>query len=269
MQRKSIFMVLSLIVLAGGVIFFAAATSQAVSAASLAQTSGTVLATTLRSDGPGGRGCGGVSDQELATALGITVDELNTATQKAGEEALKQAVTKGLITQAQADELNANGSAFPFGNRWEGWLSENGIDYNALLANALGITVEKLQSAYDAAFTAKIDQAVTDGNLTQAEADLMKGQYALQGNATFQSTMKSAYETALKQAVTDGVITQAQADQILTNSAGMNPGGFMMGPGGRHGMGGFDGRPEGFEGRGHRGGEMPMGPFTPEATTTP
>ncbi len=52
----------------------------------------------LRGDMPGGHA------ELLANALGITVDELDTAQQAAAAAALKQAVTDGFITQAQADQ---------------------------------------------------------------------------------------------------------------------------------------------------------------------
>jgi polyhydroxyalkanoate synthesis regulator phasin len=185
-------------------------------------------------------GLGGYTSEDLANALGITVDELSTAQQNAYAAALKQAVEQGLITQAQADQLSANGSAFPFGGRWDAWLSQNGIDFNALLADALGITVDKLEAAYTQAYNARIDQAVADGNLTQEQADLMKGQRAVYADKTFQASMQTAFEDAVKQAVSDSVITQAQADLILQNQAGMGfggPGGF----GGAHGFGPLDG----------------------------
>ena len=205
----------------------------------------------------GGHGLpGGVDNEELAAALGITVDQLNTAYQNAFNAGIDQAVAKGLITQAQADELRSNGSAFPFGGRWSGWLSQNGIDYNALLADALKISVEELQAAKDKAYNARIDQAVTDGYLTQEQADLLKGEYALRNNDSFQSSMKSAFEAAVNQAVSAGVITQAQADAILSklNTSGSRiwlggPG--MEGPGfGGHGGrgGGHHGGWEGFPG---------------------
>ena len=55
------------------------------------------------------------------------------------------------------------------------------IDYQALLAEALGITVEELQAAEQQAYSAALDQAVTNGDLTQDEADLMLAQQALKG----------------------------------------------------------------------------------------
>jgi hypothetical protein len=88
-----------------------------------------------------------------------------------------------------------------------------------------------------------LDTAVTNGSITQAQADQAKGSYALENNAKFQASMKSAYEAAVNQAVADGVITQAQADLILKNSNALHFGG----------MGGFGG-PGGFGGRGGHGG---------------
>src|SRR4030042_4760691 len=160
----------------------------------------------------------GYSNEDLATALGITVDELNTAYQNAYSAALEQAVSQGLITQAQADELTTNGNVFPFGNRWGGWLTQNGLDFDTLLADELGISVNELKAAYQTAYYTKMHQQVTDGNLTQEQADLMKGQYALSNDSTFQTSMKSAYIDAVNQAVASGMITQAQADQILSKS---------------------------------------------------
>jgi polyhydroxyalkanoate synthesis regulator phasin len=190
-----------------------------------------------------GRGFGGAYNNEyLADALGITVDELNAAIQEAKQAALDQAVKDGLITQAQADEITSRGTALPFAGRWDNWLSRNGIDFNAFLAGALGISVEDLQAAYAEAYSARIDQAVTDGRLTQEQADLMKGRYALFTSEKFQSSLQSAFEEAVSQAVSDGVITQAQADQILENQKGFGLDGFR-------GFDGFDGM-----GRGHGGG---------------
>ncbi len=183
---------------------------------------------------------GGYTKEQLATALGITTDALNTAYQNAYAVALKDAVSKGLITQTQADQLTTNGNVFPFGNQWDSWLTQNGIDFNTYLAQALNISVDQLKAAYQTAYDANIDLAVTNGNLTQTQADLMKGQYALYNDSTFQSSMKSAYTAAVNQAVASGVITQAQADQILANSSNLFTRGMFgfAGRGGGHGHGG-------------------------------
>jgi hypothetical protein len=205
-------------------------------------------------------GKGGTSNEDLANALGITTDELTAAYTQANEAALKQAVEAGLITQAQADELGANGQAFPFGGRWSGWMQQNGIDFEALLADALGISSDELQTAYATAYNTRIDQAVTDGNLTQEQADLMKGRYALSHSESFQTAMQSAYEAAVQQAVSDGVITQAQADLILQRDA--NGMGFPGMDGGR-GFPGMDG------GRGHHRGGWEGAPANPSAPAAP
>jgi polyhydroxyalkanoate synthesis regulator phasin len=194
-----------------------------------------------------GRGIGGYSEEDLANALGISVDELTAAKSQAKEAVLAQAVEKGLITQAQADELIAEDSSRPWhrGSLLRSAdLADNGIDYESELAKALGITVDKLQEAYLQASSARIDQAVVDGKLTQEQADLMKGQIALSADETFQASMQSAYESALAQAVQDGVITQAQADLILENSNGFKLKGFhgMELFKGGHGHGGMEGK---------------------------
>jgi len=201
----------------------------------------------------------GETGQYLADALGITTEELTAAYQKASTAAIAKAVEDGLITQAQADAMNTNGRMFPFGGRGGGWLAENGIDFNAFLADALGITTDELQAAREKAADARLEQAVADGEITQEQVDLMKGQRALYADQTFIDAMKSAFETAIKDAVTRGVITQAQADLILQKSAeGMGGRGFgMPGFGGPGRMGGP---------RGGHGGWEEFQPDTPPAS---
>ncbi len=197
---------------------------------------------------------GGYSEQGLADALGITLDKLQAAEKSATDEALKQAVADGLITQSQADQFsqnNANGEPM----RGLPFLRGSTIDYDALLAKALGISTDELKAGYQKAFETSIDQAVTAGTLTQTQADAMKGQYLLQNSTKFQSSMKSAFDAAVHQAVTDGLITQAEADAVLSQ-ANTQPGGWMGfgmgglgGPGGRRGGGhGGPGGPGGFGG---------------------
>jgi hypothetical protein len=189
-------------------------------------------------------GGGGYSSSDLATALGITTDQLSAAYQTANTEALKQAVSAGLITQAQADSIAAEAdfATQPLHGleRYAGKSTTTAttIDYNALLAKALGITTDKLGAAKQAAATAALDAAVKAGTMTQAQADMIKARQALAADTKFQTAMKTAYEAALKQAVTDGTITQAQADAILAQQANQPAGGDFLG----HGMGGGHGR---------------------------
>jgi polyhydroxyalkanoate synthesis regulator phasin len=204
-----------------------------------------------------GRGFGGgYTGEDLADALGISVDELTTAYEAANNAALDQAVEAGLLTEAQADQLRANGSAFPFGGRWGGWLEQNGIDFDALLADALGISVDELQAAYAEAHNARIDQAVADGRITQEQAELMKARYVLFSSESFRTSMQTAFEDAVSQAVADGVITQDQADAILESGAGLGFHGFG-------GFGGFGGR--GFGRHGWWGNGAPGDPGNPES----
>ena len=155
------------------------------------------------------------------------------------------------------------------------------IDREALLAEALGITVEELRTAQEQANTAAVQQALDEGLITQEEADAMLSRIKLRNyldrealmaealgitveelqaaraegkplgvliyelqldRATVRTAMRTAYEEAIAQAVTDGVITQEQADQMLEG-----PG---FGPGGPGGRGGFGGHRGGFGGPG-------------------
>jgi hypothetical protein len=238
MNRKKILsaVVSSVLVIAG---ILGAVTYKVVNA----QSTGTATPTTgtTTQTNPPGHGMQGafITQQDLATALGITVDKLQAAETSTTTEALKQAVSAGLITQAQADQFaqrTPDGDAdsdLPF-------LQGSTIDYNALLASALGITTDQLQAARQTAYFTAVDLAVTNGTMTQAQADLAKGRFALSNNATFQASMKTAYTAAVNQAVTDGVITQAQADQLLSSYSAAGLGGFG-GPGGRGGHGGHGG----------------------------
>jgi len=241
--------------------------------------------TALDRRGPGGED----HMQFLADALGISLEDLQTAYDTARTAGIKQAVELGLITQEQADNMLVWGGGHPgFEMRGFGPGDKTStIDQEALLADALGITVEKLQTAQETAQQAAITQAVADGTITQAQADEMLARKALQSYldrntllatalgittdelttayangetlstlmakqgldaATVRENLTAAREAAIAQAVTDGVITQAQADAMETDPGMMGMRG-MGGHGGRggHGMGGFEG---GFGGRG-------------------
>jgi hypothetical protein len=178
-------------------------------------------------DGRGGPGVG-VTDDNLAAALGITTDQLQAAEKTADAEALKEAVSKGIITQDQADQMSSKG--FP-GRHFGG---PDGIDYNAMLAKALNISSDQLTAAQQEAFKTTITNAVNDGSITQAQADAVLARNALANDQKFQASMNTAYEAALKQAVSDGTITQAQADALLQEQPQQWSGGPGFGPGGHH-----------------------------------
>lgn len=156
--------------------------------------------------GPGGHpgGAGGPEfDTYLAEALGITVEELQAARQKAQEAALQAAVDDGRLTAEQADMIKAREALMQY------------IDREALTAQALGVTVDDLQAAREAgkSIPALIEELGLDADEVQA-------------------AFQAAYEAAVAQAVQDGVITQAQADEFLSHEKG-----FEMFGRGMHGRG--------------------------------
>lgn len=165
-------------------------------------------------------------DEYLAEALGITVEELQAARETAYAAYLADAVAAGEITQVQADELLARQRLSSY------------IDHEALVAEALGLSVDELEAA------------LAGG---QSLSDLMTAQGLTA--ETLQTALQTAYEAAIARAVADGVITQAQADAYL--SASPNFGLF----GGHHGFGGGRG------GHGHGGGFSRPDDTDPDTTT--
>jgi len=168
----------------------------------------------------------------LAQALGITVDELASAQDQAYAAAVADAVTAGELTQAQADAILAKRALSDY------------IDREAILATALGMTTEELETAL--AGGQSLAAIMAERNI---DAD------ALQANA------QAAYEAAVQQAVTDGVITQVQADEFLS-AGSLN----LFGHGGPGGHGGHGGR--GFGGFGGFGHPDTTPDTTPETTDT-
>jgi hypothetical protein len=168
-------------------------------------------------------------EEALAEALGITVEELHAAYEKAFAAAIEQALDEGALTQEQAENL-LSGERFGFRGRHHGFQGFGG-DMNEHLAEALGISVAELEAAQAQARDAVIADAVEAGTITQEQADLMNARGAI--SAYVHEAMTKAYGEAVEQAVADGIITQAQADLLLENGTM----GFR-GPGGFFGFGG-------------------------------
>ncbi|MBN2503399.1 MAG: hypothetical protein JXB38_21665 [Anaerolineales bacterium] len=167
--------------------------------------------------------------EALAEALGITVEELQDAYQTAHQAAIQQALDDGKITQEQAERMLAAGSDRPFGR--DGRFGFGG-QADEFLADALGISVEDLQAAKEAAHAAVLEQALADGTITQEQIDMMNARNVVA--PYFQEAMQTAYQSAIEQALADGVITQEQADQLLLNAEE----GLGHGPAGRPPFGG-------------------------------
>jgi hypothetical protein len=152
-------------------------------------------------------------DALLVGALGISVEELDSARQEVQAAQLAQAVADGTLTQEQADLIVARQALKEY------------LDPDALYAQALGISADQLQSYRDEGLT--LTQILEKAGKTATEV---------------RDAMQSAYQAAVAQAVSDGVITQAQADQIQAGGFKGGPGGFDCPPG----PGGFE-RPRGGE----------------------
>jgi hypothetical protein len=183
----------------------------------------------------------GVDNEALAEALGITLDELEAARETARIAMIDQAVTDGLITEAEGEALKLEDTGFSPLAR------EFGDDKDEYLADALGITVEKLQAAEFDVYETLVAAAAEAGAITQGEADLLLAQKAAQARLdedALNAAVRAAYADALDAAVAAGDITQTQADALMVELEAQT---FNFGIGGHGGRGrhGHDG-PHGF-----------------------
>ena len=135
-----------------------------------------------------GTGNGTVDKQALlAEALGISVEELESAQRAAFETSIAAAVEEGKITQEQADQILKRNGSFKrgFGMRGSGMhgLGHGGLgigkNHNSLLAEELGLTVEELQQAHQSANAAALEQLVEEGILSEEQAENAKAAAAL------------------------------------------------------------------------------------------
>ena len=194
----------------------------------------TTDALTLTKGGPGG------SDEDLAAALGISVEDLTAAVEKAFTSAVDAALEAEYITASQAETLKEGNTNFRSLYRYLGETERAEFDQDVYLAEALGITEEELADAVAAVKQARIDQLVADGVLTQEQADLQAAIQALRGSSTFEANMKQAMTDAINAEVTAGTLTQIQADLLIANLDEM-PMGFGMGMRGMRGAGSMGG----------------------------
>ncbi len=158
--------------------------------------------------GPGGFGDKIDHDALLAEALGITVEELQAAKEQARAAGLAQAIAEGLITQEEADLMQARANLRSY------------LDRDALMAKALGLSEEDMQAELDAGKPMPV--IIYELGLEPSDVRI---------------AMQAAHEEAIQQAVTDGVITQDQADQLADGPGFGGRHGGKGGPrgGGRHG----------------------------------
>ena len=149
------------------------------------------------------------------------------------------ALVAGLLVLT-ATAVSANGGG--------GWWFGNRGDQESLLADELGVTVDELEAAREAARTRSLDQALADGQITQEQYDQVQLHQSLQpyldhdalvaaalgisvdklgeqslgdwldelglDRETYQTNLQAARDAAIQRAVEDGVITQEQADTL-------------------------------------------------------
>jgi len=127
----------------------------------------------------------GAVDDDLAAELGVSVDELEAAQEAAREAAIEQAIADGTITQEQVD-LREAGQALREYTDHESVLADLlGISVEELeaaiengsvrdLVESSGLTQEEIQSAMEEAHAAAVAEAVSDGVITQEQADQLE-----------------------------------------------------------------------------------------------
>jgi len=169
----------------------------------------------------------------LANALGISVEELESAFDAVKTTMIEQAVDDGNLTQEQADQIleGDTPSKGRFGKHPGPRMS--GDDYNALLAEELNIDVETLVAAQQEAHETLLNQALEDGTITQEEYDRIQVRTTMA--PYFTDAFSQAYQNAVETALADGVISDAQAEELLENTPAFEPGMGLPGFGHRPG----------------------------------
>lgn len=241
-----------------------------------------------RPDGPGGPGGprGEAAEEFILAELGITEEEFDAAREAAREAAVADALEAGIITEEQAENLlNGNGN----GRRGFRGAPNQGAEY---LADALGITVEELETALENAREAALGEALAEGLITQEQYDGVQARQALREfvdreaimaamlgvtveeieaaradrtlhelveaagltRDEMQAAMQAAHEAAVAEAIEAGVITAEQAEALQNGPGFGGPGGH--GPRG-HGQGGSGGPRGDGQGQGPGNGQGP------------
>jgi hypothetical protein len=227
-------------------------------------------------------------DDLLANALGVDVETLTAARETARVAAIDQALAEGLITEDEAQMLKDGEFDFHHGRGFHDF--GGAADREALLADALDISVAELQAAEQQAHEAALAEMVDAGYLTEEEAQVMAAQQALKEAIDrkalmaevlglsdaeledalsnreslaaliensgmtvdeYRAAMQAAYQAAVEQAVQDGVITADQYEAL--QNAGLDSFGL--------GCHGFEGPGFGGHGRGGHGGHGGHGGF--------
>lgn len=192
--------------------------------------------------------------QYLADTLGITLEELKAAYEATNEAAVELALEEGVITQGQADAMNEHDIFKPMIPKYfdrRGIFGETtDATYDDLLADALGITVDELNEAREAAKTEAVENGIVPQEMFEMagawkalaqsidrEEMMTEGlgitvdelqAYREEGMqisdileelgidpAEFAESVKAELAEVIEQAVEDGALTEEQAEMIL------------------------------------------------------
>ncbi len=152
MKKKKIITITLAVLLVGGALLASNWVGQV-----SADSGTTTEALTLTKGGPDG------SDEDLAAALGISVEDLTAAEEKTFTSAVDKAIEAEYITASQAESLKAGSANFRSLYRYLSETERAEFDQDVYLAEALGISAEELQAAIDAVKQAWKDAMVADG----------------------------------------------------------------------------------------------------------
>ncbi len=146
-------------------------------------------------------------EEALADALGISVETLRSAYDAIWEANVEAAVNEGLLTEAQAERiLEREGAGFRI---HRGPLAPP-AEMNARLAEELGISQATLESAQETAHQALLTAAIESGELSEEQVELMQARQALApymqaalADAFEQAVTEALSEGAITQAQAD------------------------------------------------------------------
>ncbi len=158
----------------------------------------------------------GQRPHEIVAETGVAAADIPALLDEVRKTALANAVTAGVITQAQADEMAQRQPGGPMGKHDGGPIRTY---FEQALAQKLGLTDAQLQEKLTAG--QRPQEIVAETGVAAADIPAL---------------LQEVHKTALANAVTAGVITQAQADEMLQHRQD-HPNGGGKGPGG-HGRGG-------------------------------
>lgn len=141
-------------------------------------------------------------DSLLAEELGISVEELEAARQRAFDRALDLAVEEGILSPEKADIIEAK------------HVMREYFDPLAVLADQLGMSEDEIKAA------------IRDGSIRDALADLDR--------QALRDAMEEAWNAAIDQALADGAISESAAERLRHMRGYSNGLGRYLAPGWHH-----------------------------------